>query len=464
LKKSDAEITVIGGGLAGCEAAWRAARMGVGVKLYEMKPHRYSPAHRNENLAELVCSNSLRAKSLENASGILKRELELLDSIVIESAHAHRIPAGGALAVDREAFAREITGRVAAHPLIEVIRAEVAELDVSFPAVIATGPLTSDAFSTALRQVTGREKLFFYDAISPIIYTDSIDMNVAFRASRYGKGGDDYINLPMDEEQYYRLVREIKRADEVEPHSFEDTKIFEGCLPVEVMVRRGEDTLAFGPLKPVGLDDPETGKTHHAVLQLRQENSEGTLHNMVGFQTRLKQGEQERVFRMIPGLENARFARYGSMHRNTYIDAPRLLLPTLELKRRSGLFVAGQLVGVEGYVESAAMGIIAGLNAALLASGEGPQVPPRESALGSLIFYITDSGVIEFQPMNINFGIMPGAPRGVRKRDRKRYLAKRALSAMETWVDRIERLKDIIKPGEDDTSIPNDVDSNQEAP
>jgi len=437
LKKNDAEIIVIGGGLAGCEAAWRAARMGVRAKLFEMKPHRFSPAHKNENLAELVCSNSLRAESVENASGILKRELELLDSIVIESAHNHRIPAGGALAVDRESFAREITERISAHPLIEVIRSESTDLDFSTPAVMATGPLTSDELSTALQRITGREKLFFYDAISPIIYTDSIDMNVAFRASRYGKGGDDYINLPMDEDQYYRLVREIKRADEVEPHSFEDTKIFEGCLPVEVMVRRGEDTLAFGPLKPVGLDDPETGRTYHAVLQLRQENNEGTLHNMVGFQTRLKRGEQERVFRMIPGLENARFARYGSMHRNTYIDAPRLLLPTLELKKRSGLFVAGQLVGVEGYVESAAMGIIAGLNAALLALDEGPQVPPRDTALGSLIFYITDSGIIDFQPMNINFGIMPSAPRGVKKRDRKRYLAKRALSAMETWVDRI---------------------------
>lgn len=442
MKKSDAEITVIGGGLAGCEAAWRAARMGVRAKLFEMKPNHYSPAHTNENLAELVCSNSLRAESVENASGILKRELELLDSIVLESAHNHRIPAGGALAVDREAFAREITERIAAHPLIEVIRSEVTDLDISPPAVIATGPLTSDAFSAALRRITGREKLFFYDAISPIIYTDSIDMDVAFRASRYGKGGDDYINLPMDEEQYYRLVREIKRADEVEPHSFEDTKIFEGCLPVEVMVRRGEDTLAFGPLKPVGLDDPETGRTYHAVLQLRQENSEGTLHNMVGFQTRLKRGEQERVFRMIPGLENARFARYGSMHRNTFIDAPRLLLPTLELKKQSGCFVAGQLVGVEGYVESAAMGIIAGLNAALLALDEGPLVPPRDTALGSLIFYITDSGIIDFQPMNINFGIMPTAPREVKKRDRKRYLANRALSAMETWIDRIGMLEE----------------------
>ncbi|MBN1881604.1 MAG: methylenetetrahydrofolate--tRNA-(uracil(54)-C(5))-methyltransferase (FADH(2)-oxidizing) TrmFO [Deltaproteobacteria bacterium] len=437
MKKSDAEITVIGGGLAGCEAAWRAARMGVRVKLFEMKPDRFSPAHKNESLAELVCSNSLRAESLENASGILKRELELLDSIVIESAHNHRIPAGGALAVDREAFSREITERVAAHPLIDVIRTEVTDLDFSLPAVVATGPLTSDDFSMALQRITGREKLFFYDAISPIIYTDSINMDVAFRASRYGKGGDDYINLPMNKEQYYRLVREIKRADEVEPHSFEDTKIFEGCLPVEVMVRRGEDTLAFGPLKPVGLDDPETGEIHYAVLQLRQENREGTLHNMVGFQTRLKRGEQERVFRMIPGMENARFARYGSVHRNTYIDAPRLLLPTLELKKRSGLFVAGQLVGVEGYVESAAMGIVAGYNAAMLAADEGPQVPPRDSALGSLIYYITDSGIIDFQPMNINFGIMPSAPRGVKKRDRKRYLAKRAISAMETWTDRI---------------------------
>ncbi len=356
-------IIIIGAGLAGSEAAWHAAQLGVKVTLYEMKPVKFSPAHRCPGMAELVCSNSLRAESIDNASGILKREMEVLDSLIIHAARQTRVPAGSALAVDRERFSAYISDLIEGHPLIEVIRDEVTHLPDATVAVIATGPLTSDALAQELRAATGRENLFFYDAISPIVYGEGVDMDVAFMGSRYDKGGDDYINLPMDEEQYYRFVREVKRADEVLPHSFEDTKIFEGCLPIEVMVKRGDDTLSFGPMKPVGLVDPQTGQRPFAVVQLRHENAEGTLYNLVGFQTRLKQKDQERIFRMIPGLDRARFARYGSIHRNTFIHAPRLIFPTLEIRTRPGIFISGQLVGVEGYVESAAMGVVAGLNA-----------------------------------------------------------------------------------------------------
>lgn len=431
-------IVIIGAGLAGCEAAWRAARMGVRVKLYEMKPEKRSSAHKSDDMAELVCSNSLRSESLENASGILKKEMEMMSSIIMDAAHESRVPAGAALAVDRNGFSQYITEKITNHPLIEVIHQEATKLDFDKPIVIATGPLTSEGLSNELRNITESQSLFFYDAISPIVYTDSIDMNVAFRGSRYGKGGDDYINLPMSEEEYYSFVREVKRADEVVPHSFEDTKIFEGCLPIEVMVRRGDDTLAFGPLKPVGLEDPATGKRPFAVVQLRQEDREANLYNIVGFQTRLKRGEQDRVFKMIPGLNNASFARYGSVHRNTFIHAPRNLFPTLEMKKIPGLFIAGQLVGVEGYVESSAMGILAGLNAALLAIGDGPVIPPRTTAIGSLISYITDKKNIDFQPMNINFGLFTSPPPGVRKKDRKRFYAKRAIEDMNTWVKRLE--------------------------
>jgi methylenetetrahydrofolate--tRNA-(uracil-5-)-methyltransferase len=431
-------ITVIGAGLAGSEAAWRAANMGAAVTLFEMKPVKFSPAHTNQAMAELVCSNSLRAESTENASGILKREMEMLDSIVMAAARETRVPAGGALAVDREQFSAVITERISAHPAIEVVRQELTELPGDVPAVLATGPLTSDALAQAIIRITGKDNLFFYDAISPIIARESIDMEAAFLGSRYDKGGDDYINLPLTQECYYRFIREVKRADEVLVRSFEDTKIFEGCLPIEVMVKRGDDTLAFGPMKPVGLIDPKTGARPFAVVQLRHENREGTLFNMVGFQTRLKQKDQERIFRMIPGLENAQFARYGSIHRNTFINAPRIIFPTLEIKMRPGVFIAGQLVGVEGYVESAAMGIVAGLNAALLALGEGPLVPPRGSAVGSLISYIVEAPGGDFQPMNVNFGLFSSPPPEVRKKDRKRYIANRALEEMQSWLDKID--------------------------
>ncbi|MBN1572571.1 MAG: methylenetetrahydrofolate--tRNA-(uracil(54)-C(5))-methyltransferase (FADH(2)-oxidizing) TrmFO [Deltaproteobacteria bacterium] len=434
------EIVVIGGGLAGSEAAWKASKMGVKVTLYEMKPKKFSPAHKSGGLAELVCSNSLRSESEENASGLLKKEMTILDSIIISAAEKTRVPAGSALAVDRQRFSEYITDKLKSEPNIEIVTEEVGKLEFDVPTVVATGPLTTEGLTEEIMGLTGSDKLFFYDAISPIIFTESINMNAAFRGSRYGKGGDDYINLPMSEEEYYGLVREIKKADEVTPHSFEDKKIFEGCLPIEVMVRRGDNTLAFGPMKPVGLEDPKTGERPFAVVQLRQENKEGTLYNIVGFQTRLKQGEQDRVFRMIPGLENAQFARYGSVHRNTFISSPRLLFPTLELKRRPGLFISGQLVGVEGYVESAAMGILSGINAALLALNEGLMIPPRDTALGSLVSYITDKRNRDFQPMNINFGLFPSPPAGVRKKDRKRYMVKRALKEMGLWEEKISRL------------------------
>lgn len=431
-------VVIVGAGLAGCEAAYRAAGLGVHVTLYEMKPKKFSPAHLSDRLAELVCSNSLRAELNENASGILKQEMEALGSVVMRSARETRVPAGSALAVDRDRFSAYITEIISSDPMIEIIREEVTRLPEHTPTVIASGPLTSEPLAEELSRITGRDNLFFYDAISPIAYTESIDMDVAFLGSRYDKGGDDYINLPMNEQQYYHFVREVKRADEVVPHSFEDTKIFEGCLPIEVMARRGDDTLSFGPMKPVGLVDPKSGRRPFAVVQLRRENKEGTLVNLVGFQTRLKQKDQERVIRMIPGLEHARFARWGSIHRNTFINAPRVILPTLELKMSPGVFASGQLVGVEGYVESAAMGILAGLNAGLLATGEGPLVPPRNSAIGSLVAYITNAPNDQFQPMNINFGLFSAPPPGVKKKDRKRYVANRALEEIRSWVEKID--------------------------
>ena len=434
-----AEIVVIGAGLAGCEAAWRAAQMGIRVTLYEMKPTSFSPAHKNKDMAELVCSNSLKSESLDNASGLLKKELERIGSLIIEAAHHNRVPAGSALAVDRGKFSQYITEKITAHPRIDVIRQEVTTIKTDVPTIIATGPLTSHSLAEEIGDITGRDKLFFYDAISPIIYAESINMNIAFRGSRYDKGGDDYVNLPMTKDEYYRFIREVKRADSVEPHSFEDIKIFEGCLPIEVMIRRGDETLAFGPLKPVGLVHPESHQMPYAVVQLRQENIEGTLYNMVGFQTRLKRDEQERIFRMIPGLENAQFARFGSIHRNTFIHAPHVLLPTLEVKKRSNLLIAGQLVGVEGYVESAAMGVLAGINASLIALGDGPVVPPRDTAIGSLVSYITGSRNINFQPMNINFGLFPDPPPMVRKKDKKKYIVNRAIESIEVWLNKLTR-------------------------
>lgn len=425
-------ISVIGGGLAGSEAAWQIARRGLSVTLYEMRPSRRTPAHRTGYLAELVCSNSFRGRSLENAVGLLKAEMTQLGSIIMEAARRHELPAGGALAVSREGFSAEVTRMLEENPLVRVVRREITELPgANGVTVIATGPLTSDPLAAALEQFTGKGRLFFYDAAAPIVTADSINFGKVFRGSRYGKGSGDYLNCPFTEEEYRYFWRELVAAEKHEPHPFEKGTFFEGCLPVEEMARRGEDTLRFGPLKPVGLYDPETGKQPYAVAQLRQDNRAASLYNLVGFQTNLKWPEQKRVFRLIPGLENVEFERFGVMHRNTFLDSPRLLLPTLQTRSRTDLLLAGQLTGVEGYVESAAGGLVAGINAARLVLGLEPLVFPPETAIGALCAYITDSRHREFQPMNIAFGLLPPLERPIRnRRPRKRELANRALSVL----------------------------------
>lgn len=434
------DLAVVGGGLAGCEAAWQAAERGLAVDLYEMRPGRMTPAHRTPALAELVCSNSLRGASLENAPGLLKEEMRRLGSLVMAAADAHRVPAGGALAVDREGFSRFITEAVSAHPRIRLHRQEVTRLpgDPGGPeaslAVVATGPLTSDALAAAIRDFTGSEHLYFFDAAAPVVTADSIDYQRVFRASRYGKGeGDAYLNCPLTREEYLRFWEALTTAERAPRHDFDRTPFFEGCLPVEEMARRGPETLRFGPMKPVGLADPRTGETPYAVVQLRRDNREGTLYNLVGFQTTLKWGEQVRVFRMIPGLEGAEFARLGVVHRNLFINSPRLLEATLRARFRPGLFFAGQMTGVEGYVESAATGLVAGINAARVAGGQAPLVFPPETATGALCHYITTADPATFQPMNVAFGLLPPPGERVRHSDRKRWLAERALAALEAF-------------------------------
>ncbi|HEY6873114.1 MAG TPA: methylenetetrahydrofolate--tRNA-(uracil(54)-C(5))-methyltransferase (FADH(2)-oxidizing) TrmFO [Geobacteraceae bacterium] len=427
-------ITVIGAGLAGCEAAWQAAERGVRVTLHEMKPEKYSPAHTLPGFAELVCSNSLRGESLENAVGLLKEELRRAGSLFMAGADATRVPAGGALAVDRELFSAYITDKIAAHPLIEVVRGEVTGIPAAGTVVIASGPLTSDALAEAIGRLTGRY-LYFYDAIAPIVEASSIDTARAFRASRYGKGeGDDYLNCPLTEEEYASFVDALLAADKVPARTFEKVVHFEGCMPVEEMAERGRDTLRFGPMKPVGLTDPGTGAEPYAVVQLRQENRAGTMYNLVGFQTKLTYPEQRRVFRMIPGLENAEFVRLGSMHRNTYINAPQLLLPTFRMKTEPRIVFAGQITGVEGYVESAASGFLAGVNAARLAKGEEPTVPPATSAMGSLVGHITNADAKQFQPMNVNYGLFPALAGKVKKKEKRARLAERALADFGEWL------------------------------
>ncbi len=430
-------VTIVGGGLAGCEAAWQAARRGVPVVLREMKPERFSPAHHLEGLAELVCSNSLRGESLENAVGLLKEELRRGGSLVMEAADATRVPAGGALAVDRELFSRYITEKIAAHPLIKLVRGEVTDIPVGGIVVIASGPLTSDALAARIGELTG-PYLYFYDAIAPIVTADSIDRARTFSASRYGKGeGDDYLNSPLDEAEYRAFVAALIAGEKVPVKEFEKVVHFEGCMPVEELAERGPETLRFGPMKPVGLADPATGAEPYAVVQLRQENREGTLYNLVGFQTKLTWPEQKRVFRMIPGLGNAEFARLGSMHRNTFINAPRLLLPTFQTIRDPHILFAGQITGVEGYVESAGSGFLAGVNAARIAAGAIPTVPPRATALGSLAGHITNADVRYFQPMNINYGLFPELPGKVKKKERRARLAERALAELELWIEQV---------------------------
>lgn len=432
-------ITVIGAGLAGSEAAWQAASRGCRVRLFEMRPVKRTSVHVTEYAAELVCSNSLRGNGLENAVGLLKEEMRRLGSLIIREAHEHFVPAGGALAVSREDFARGVTEALSSHPNIEIVRDEVTAIPDEGIVIVATGPLTSEGMSEEIKRFTGERYLSFYDAAAPIVSLESIAMDKVFRASRYGKGdGDDYLNCPMNKEEYEAFWEALVNAEKSIPHNPEDEKVqyFEGCLPIEEMARRGKDVLRYGPLKPVGLDDPRTGRWPYAVVQLRQDNAAATFYNIVGFQTSLKWGEQKRVFQMIPGLEQAEFERMGVIHRNTFIKSPRVLRPTLQTNSRANLFFAGQMTGVEGYVESAAAGLIAGTNAARLALGQEPVPFPVETALGSLIHYITHADPDHFQPMNIAFGLMPplDGPRIKDKRERKRQFSERALQRLQEWA------------------------------
>jgi methylenetetrahydrofolate--tRNA-(uracil-5-)-methyltransferase len=431
-------IVVVGAGLAGCEAAWQIAKRGGKVILYEMKPEAYSPAHRSPFFAELVCSNSLKSESIENASGILKEEMGQLGSLILKVAKETKVPAGDSLAVDRTVFSRQITQTLENLENVEVVRKEVSCIPQDGITIIATGPLTSEMLSKEIQKVTGSRHLFFYDAISPIVTADSIDFQYAFKSSRYGKGGDDYVNCPMDEEAYGRFVEALNQAEKALVHPFEKRYLFEGCLPVEEMAERGRGTLAFGPLKPVGLTDPKTGRQPFAVVQLRQEDRFETLFNLVGFQTRLKHEEQKRVFRMIPGLEKAEFVRLGSMHLNTFIDSPRLLRESLQLKTQPSLFFAGQITGVEGYMESTAIGLLSGINAHRYANGMPAIVPPPTTAMGALVDYITHSSAVPFQPMNINFGLFPPLPEKNRGRGRRLLMARRALKDTEEWMRKCE--------------------------
>ena len=434
------DLVVIGGGLAGTEAAWQAAERGMAVELFEMRPARTTPAHTSSLLAELVCSNSLGSKLVDRAPGLLKEELRHLGSMVIECADATAVPAGGALAVDREAFAQTVTEHVGSHPRITLRRQEVRVLPEGVPVVIATGPLTSPDLAANIARLTGSAYLYFYDAMAPIVTADSIDMSVAFRASRYGHGGSegDYINCPMNKIEYDRFVGELVGAQTAVLRDFEleDPNFFEACLPVEVLGQRGDQALAFGPLKPVGLTDPRTGRRPYAVVQLRQDNHSATMYNLVGFQTNLTWGEQQRVFRLIPGLAQAEFVRFGQMHRNTFINAPALLLPTMQLRERQDLFFAGQITGTEGYVGSVASGFVAGLNAARLADGLNVVSFPGTTMLGALCSYVSNASPEGFQPMKANFGLLPPLEPPVRKK-RERYAAyaRRALVDLQRFID-----------------------------
>ncbi|MDY7223014.1 FADH(2)-oxidizing methylenetetrahydrofolate--tRNA-(uracil(54)-C(5))-methyltransferase TrmFO [Halalkalibacterium halodurans] len=434
---STPHINVIGAGLAGSEAAWQIAERGIAVHLYEMRPVKQTPAHHTDKFAELVCSNSLRGNSLTNAVGVLKEEMRRLNSVIIRSADRCSVPAGGALAVDRHEFAQAVTEAVREHPNVTVFTEEIQKIPDG-PTVIATGPLTSKALSEQLKQLTGEEYLYFYDAAAPIIETDSINMDKVYLKSRYDKGEAAYLNCPMTEEEFDRFYEALISAETVPLKEFEKEVFFEGCMPVEVMAKRGKKTLLFGPMKPVGLEDPKTGKRPYAVVQLRQDNQSGTLYNIVGFQTHLKWGPQKEVIQLIPGLENAEIVRYGVMHRNTFINSPNLLKPTYQYKKRKDLFFAGQITGVEGYVESAAAGLVAGLNAARLVQSKELVVFPDTTMLGSMANYITTANSKNFQPMNANFGLLP--PLDTRIKDKKtRYetLAGRALESIQNFVKKM---------------------------
>ena len=466
----EAAIHIVGGGLAGCEAAWQAASRGVRVTLHEMRPVRPTAVHRSDRLAELVCSNSFRGDKLDNAVGVLKEEMRRLGSLVMRCADATRVPAGAALAVDRDAFSAEVTAAVAGHPLITVVREEVTRIPDAasgmFPLVLATGPLTSDALSSEIASLVGSGHLYFYDAISPIVLAGSIDRSKVFRASRWDRslgpastgvaepkadvepapgapacgvddGQGDYLNCPFSREEYEAFYDALTHAESATVHDFDKERFFEGCLPIEVMAHRGRDTLRFGPMKPVGLIDPRTGRQSYAIVQLRQDNLAGDHYSLVGFQTQLKWGEQARVLRMIPGLEGAEFVRFGMVHRNTYINGPTVLRPTWQVKWRDDLFFAGQVSGVEGYVESAASGLLAGINVARVASGEAPLEAPRETALGALAYYVSHADAAHYQPTNVTFGIMPPLEQRQRGgKQRKLALADRALRVFDEWTGR----------------------------
>jgi len=426
-------VIVIGAGLAGCECAWQLARRGIPVELREMKSAKMTPAHHSGDFAELVCSNSLRSDQLENAVGLLKEELRRMDSLILACADAHRVEAGGALAVDRRGFSRAVTEKIRSHPLITVVEGEVERIPAEGNVVIASGPLTSDALAEDIAAFFPESRyLNFFDAAAPLVTFDSVDMDSAYFASRYDKGTPDYVNCPMTEEEYTGFWRELCAAREAEVHGFEDKNVFEGCMPVEVMARRGVDTLRYGPLKPKGLRDPRTGKEPYAVVQLRKDNAEGSIYNLVGFQTHLKWPEQKRVFSMIPALKNAEFVRYGVMHRNTYLDSPRLLDRYYRVKKAPRLCFAGQITGVEGYVESTASGFLCAVELARRLQGKPPVNFPQETAVGALALYISNESVTDFQPMNVNFGIIPPLDHRVKgKRNKNAELSQRALAALE---------------------------------
>ena len=432
-------LTIIGAGLAGSEAAWQAAERGVPVVLYEMRSVNRTAAHKTDNCAELVCSNSLGNNLPYSAPYILKEELRKFNSIIISSADTHSVPAGSALAVNRELFSQEITEKLSNHPLITLKRQEVISIPSSGPVVIATGPLTSPKLSEVISEMIGQKYLYFYDALSPIVDANTIDYDKAFFASRYGKGEADYLNCPMDEKQYYDFIRELNSAEKVPLASFEEPKYFEGCMPIEVLAERGPKTLSFGPLKPVGLTDPNTGKAPYAVVQLRKENKESSAYNLVGFQTKLTYTEQKRIIRMIPGLEEVEIFRFGAIHRNTYINSPSLLNNELELKTRPGNYFAGQITGVEGYLESASMGLLASLSATAKILKKGYIPPPRNTALGALINYLTASSKKNFQPMNINFGLFWVGEMKIRDKNvRNQSIAKNALQELQKWRHNIK--------------------------
>ena len=432
--------TIIGGGLAGCEAAWQLLRRGYAVHLYEMKPQKFSPAHKMDHLAELVCSNSLKSNSLDSSSGLLKEEMRRLNSLIVDAADKSAVAAGTALAVDRLKFAQNVEDQLNKQPGFALSRCEVTNIPSDILTIISTGPLTSDAMAQAISSMLGCSYLYFYDAIAPIVEADSIDMGKVYWGSRYDKGTPDYLNCPFTKEEYDNFRQELLAGEKVAPKPFEQVRHFEGCLPIEVLALRGESTMAFGPMKPVGLIDPKTGMIPYAVVQLRRENVYGSLFNLVGFQTKLTWPEQQRIFRLIPGLENARFVRYGSIHRNTYIQSPSLLQSSLQLKTNENIFFAGQITGVEGYMESTAMGLLAGLNAAAILEGKKLSPPPLTTAIGALINYISSAGHADnFQPMNINYGLLKPLPgKKIKKKERNLLYADRSLQDLQEWIAGID--------------------------